>query len=346
MVTSLLTSKALRSKYLTAAAYKHAVSSNLKAVVISPTSGIGKGCSHRLAEQGYTVIAIGRHRPGRAEAIIEELNAKSRSALKQNENEEAQFPAHEFYSVDAFSLEDIQKTAQEIILKHPTIDVVVLTQGMATTQGFTPTKEGNDEKMTLHYFSRIAMANALLPALRNSASSNSNCRMKNGPVVISILSGGVHGPYEKYQEDFSLENNYSVGNAADAGGFYNDLGLDELASKDENKGINFVHASPGFINTNWGSEFNLILKCMVRMMQPLGRDPKDCAEYMLGPTVFASAGGDSLPKRLDEASGQRLFVMGEKGQSKGLTNMHTTDAKAFVWEQTVEVLKKAGIKIE
>lgn len=344
MVTSLLTSKALRSKYLTSASYKHAVSSNLKAVVISPTSGIGEGCAHRLAEQGYSVLAIGRHRPGRAKTIIDELNAKSRSA--QNENSAlTSLPAHEFYSVDAFSLKDIHQTAQDIISKHPSIDVVVLTQGMATTQGFTPTKEGNDEKMTLHYFSRIAMANALLPALRKSASS-SNSRMKNGPVVISILSGGIHGPYDKYQEDFSVEKNYSVKNAADAAGFYNDLGLDALASKEENEGINFVHASPGFVNTNWGSEFNVVLKCMVRMMQPLGKSPKDCAEYMLGPTVFASEVGDAMPARLDEAAGQKLFIMGEKGESESLTNLHAADVKAFVWKNTVEVLKKAGIDIE
>jgi len=351
MVTSLLTSKALRSKYLSPASYHNAINTNLKAVVIGATSGIGQGCAHRLAEQGYTVLAIGRPGIGRAEQIIEELTAKSKSsagALGIGLGASRGIPAHEFYATDAFSLQQVHQTAQEILSKHPTIDVLVITQGMATTQGFTPTKEGNDEKLTLHYFSRIAIANALLPALLNSSAehkyNSDNARMKKGPVVMSILSGGVHGPYENYQKDFSLEKNYSVKNAADAAGFYNDLGLDQMACKKGNEGINFIHSSPGFVNTNWGSEFGTVLRCMVRMMQPLGKSPGDCAEYMLGPTVFASQVGHDLPERLVGNKG--LFVMGEKGQSKSLTRMHTDEAKAFVWGKTVEVLKKAGIDIE
>jgi len=322
----------------------------LKAVVIGATSGIGQGCAHCLAEQGYTVLAIGRPRPGRAEQIVEELTAKSKSSAAVLGGVEVPVPAHEFYATDAFSLQQVHQTAQEILSKHPTIDVLVITQGMATTQGFTPTKEGNDEKMTLHYFSRIAIANALLPALLNSSaeseqnSDSDSDRMKKGPVVMSILSGGIHAPYENYQQDFSLEKNYSVRNAADAAGFYNDLGLDYMACKKGNEKINFVHSSPGFVNTNWGSEFGTVLRCMVRMMQPLGKSPGDCAEYMLGPTVFASEAGHDLPERLVGNKG--LFVMGEKGQSKSLTKMHTDEAKAFVWEKTVEVLKKAGIDIE
>lgn len=373
MVTSLLTSKALRSKYLSPTSYHNAINTNLKAVVIGATSGIGQGCAHRLAEQGYTVLAIGRPGIGRAEQIIEELTAKSKSSAAAlaiaagGAATAAQIPAHEFYATDAFSLQQVHETAQEILSKHPTIDVLVITQGMATTQGFTPTKEGNDEKMTLHYFSRIAIANALLPALLSSSAENkhnsgsgsdsdsdsdsNNARMKKGPVVMSILSGGVHGPYENYQKDFSLEKNYSVKNAADAAGYYNDLGLDQMACKKGNEGINFVHASPGFVNTNWGSEFGTVLRCMVRMMQPLGKSPGDCAEYMLGPTVFASQAGHDLPERLHFVNGngngnKGLFVMGEKGQSKSLTRMHTNEAKAFVWGKTVEVLKKAGIDIE
>ena len=61
--------------------------------------------------------------------------------------------------------------------------MLVLTQGMATIQGFTPTPEGLDQKLTLHYFSRIAFIEALLPALRNSGDAR----------VLSVLSAGIHG---------------------------------------------------------------------------------------------------------------------------------------------------------
>lgn len=314
----LLKATAWRAKYI-----KKASSSPPRtAVVVGATSGIGQAISHRLAQQGWTVVAVGRHREGRDEAIVE--------ALKNSSPEDAE---HRFVGCDCFSLGNVKKAAEEISSTNTAIDALVLSQGMATIQGFTPTSEGNDEKLTLHYFSRIAFSNLLLPALYKST-------MQRGPVVLSILSGGVHSPYAGYKDDFSLEKNYSVKNAADAAGYYNDLGFDKLAKA--NPMINFVHAAPGFVNTNWGTEFNPILRTFVRFIQPLGKKPSDCAEYMLGPTVFASAYDDDLTPK---SSTDGVIIMGEKGQQVNLTDKHTEDAVGSVWKSTVEVLKKAGIDI-
>jgi len=54
--------------------------------------------------------------------------------------------------IDAFDLKDVAREAAEVRQKHPVIDVLVLSQGMATVQGFTPTPDGNDQKLTLHYW--------------------------------------------------------------------------------------------------------------------------------------------------------------------------------------------------
>jgi Short-chain dehydrogenases of various substrate specificities len=331
----------------------------LKAVVISASSGIGQGCARLLAQHGYTVLAVARDRPaGRGSSILSDLQdqeSKRGSTAVPPAAAAAAVPAaaHEFYNVDAFSLKDIDRVTQEISSKHPVIDAVILTQGMATMQGFTPTQEGNDEKMTLHYFSRVAMVLGLLPSLRQSAqqqqqegnNNQHNSMMQKGPVVMSVLSGGVHSVYKNMHQDFSLEKNYSVKNAADAAGYYNDLGLDVMAMDERNRGINFVHASPGFVNTNWGTEFNPILRGLVRMIQPLGRKPMDCAESLLGPTVFASEKGEDLPKTLSSSSASTpgVIIMGQNGQGKALTVGHTEKAKKFLWEQTMKVLNKAGL---
>jgi hypothetical protein len=37
---------------------------------------------------------------------------------------------------------------------------VVLSQGIATIQGYTPTKEGLDEKLAIHYYARVAFVQA------------------------------------------------------------------------------------------------------------------------------------------------------------------------------------------
>ncbi len=339
MVLSLVGAGALRAKYLTLSSYKRATQCNRVAVVVGATSGIGEACAHRLAENGYTVIAVGRQKAGRAESILQTLKAKSTDAASSLNGDgkemDVPIPTHEFFPCDAFSLAKVDETAKLIMQKHEKIDALILTQGMATTQGFTPTSEGNDEKLTLHYFSRIAMTNALLPALRQSTSLN-------GAVVLSILSGGVHAPYKEYKNDPELKKNYGVKNAADFAGFYNDLGFDHMALDEKNQSIGFVHASPGFVNTNWGTEFNFILRGLVRCMQPLGRKASDCAEYMIGNTVLAKNTGDPLPERLDGKT-CGVIIMGENGQSKSLTNMHSEVAREFIWDTTVRVLQKAGI---
>ena len=343
-MTSTLKASFLRLKYLTSSAYTTSLKSNRTAAVVGATSGIGKACANRLAEQGYNVIAVGRDRPGRAESIIQELNQYSSSSASTLGITSSESPKHEFYACDAFSLGNIKKTADEIKANHPSIDVLVLTQGMATTQGFTPTEEGNDEKMTLHYYSRMAMTVGLLPSLRESTKPK-------GAVVLTVLSGGVHGVYKKMEEDVDLKKNYSVKNAADAAGYYTDLGFDSLALKEENEGIQFVHAAPGFINTNWGTEFNVVLRTLVRCMQVLGRDASDCAEYLLSPSVFASdvpesgEGSGGLPERLDGRK-EGIHIIGEKGQAWSLTKGHTDSAKEVLWKHTCSVLEKAGISME
>merc|ERR1712224_117804 len=101
-------------------------------------------------------------------------------------------------------------------------------------------------------------------------------------------------------------------------------------------------AAPGFVNTNWGTEFNPILRSIVRCMQPFGKKASDCAEYMISPTILASAYGDDLPLKANDGG---VIIMGDKGQSSPLTKQHTPEAIGIVWRKTVEVLKKADIQI-
>ncbi|CAB9520687.1 short chain dehydrogenase [Seminavis robusta] len=327
MVSSLLSAQAWRSKYWTQAAYQRAFSTKRTAVVVGATSGIGEACSHRLAEQGFCVVAVGRDRPGRAEQVVQALQEKSSNAMAELKVQ-GDIPQHEFFACDAFSLKNVYETGQRIQERHPKIDALVLSQGMATTQGFTPTAEGNDEKMTLHYYSRMCFIQSLLPALQKSDMP---------AVVVSVLSGGVHSPYKDYKTHPGLKSNYSMANAANAAGYYNDLGLDQMALK--YTPLKFVHACPGFVNTNWGSEFHPILRGMVRLLQPFGRKPADCADYLMGSTVLAADAGDFPP-----SSG--VAIVGQNGEKLDVTAEHTEDARTHVWKHSVEVLKEAGVPIE
>jgi NAD(P)-dependent dehydrogenase (short-subunit alcohol dehydrogenase family) len=192
-----------------------------RAVVVGGTSGIGQGIAVRLAKANMKVTILGR------DAV--------RGAQVLQEMKTAGGTEHEFIACDCFSLANVRKCSADILSKNDSLSILVLTQGMATIQGFTPTSDGLDQKLSLHYFSRIAFIISLLPALRKSGDAR----------VLSVLSAGIHSSYEGYNTDFTLERTYSIKNAADAAGFYNDLALDSLSR--ENPTVSFQHASPGFV---------------------------------------------------------------------------------------------------
>ena len=51
--------------------------------------------------------------------------------------------------------------------------------------------------------------------------------------------------------------------------------------------------------------------------------------------------GDDLPTKPEGSNG--VIIMGEKGLPSLLTDGHTEEARNFVWDKTVDALKKAGI---
>lgn len=309
-----------------------------RAVVVGATNGIGKAISCRLAADGFSVVAVGRNKEGRGEEIQKYLNeCSSSAAAKSGEGTKTQ---HEFRPCDAFSLVQVKECAEGIVRDYGSsgVDALVMTQGMATVQGFTPTSEGNDEKITLHFWSRAAFAALLLPALRASS-------MPGGAVVMTVLSGGVHSPYTKYNEDPELRKNYSIKNAADGAGYYTDLFFDKLAKQPSNQGVNFIHSAPGFVASQWGTEMPAYLRAPIRFMQKIGgKSPSKCASFMVQPILQCASGKIGLERPSSDCQG--LFIMNEDASSGKFTKLHNDEAMDSVWATTDTVLKKAGIALD
>ena len=109
----------------------------------------------------------------------------------------------------------------------------------------------------------------------------------------------------------------------------------------------FVHAAPGFVNTNWGTEMPWYIRGPVRALQVLGKSPADCAEAMTRPAFLTD---DELASMRLASGGPGggspgVVVMGEAGTAASRTAGHTPEARASVWATTVAVLSRAGITL-
>ena len=287
------------------------------AVVVGGTSGIGHGIALRLAKSGCTVTIVGRSERG----IVEEMTAASAESAAaaaggelKGEHDEYK-PKHAFVSVNGFLLSSVDEAVREIAARHDKIDFLVQSQGMATLQGFTPSaEEGLDQKLALHVYSRAAFNRGLQPLLAKS----------NDPRSLSVLSAGIHSSYKNYETDPELSlGSYSIKNAADSAGFYNDIMADKFS--DVNPDITYMHAAPGFVSTRWGTEMPAVIRWAVRGLQVFGRSKEDCAEYMVsGLTNPEHKGGFKLLDQYGVASAK-------------VTNLHEK-AKDFVFDHIMKVL--------
>jgi len=271
------------------------------AVVVGGTAGIGRGVAVRLAKADVSVTILGRSAERGAE-VVDQMQAVSTTAK------------HAFVPCNAMSLKDVSKFCADFSSTNRKLDYLVCTQGMATLQGRTETAEGIDEKLCLHYFSRVAFAQGLLPLLKAG----------DHPRFLSVLSGGVHSPYSGWSTDFEMKTSYSLANAANGAGFYNDIAMEMLSR--ENPEVAFVHAAPGFVNTNWGTELPGVLRGVVRCLQVFGKSPEDAGE-MMGHALFSD----------EFSSGWGL--MAADGSRARHTSLHDA-ARDGVWASTKAVLQR------
>lgn len=276
-----------------------------RALVVGGTSGIGQGVALALARRDYEVTVCGRSET-RGQAVVASL----------------QGTGHTFVPIDAFDLSNVKHVADTVAGAGP-LDVVVMTQSMASLQGYTPTpKDQLDEKLQLHYFSRVYLTLQLLPHFQTASTPSAPPPV---PRVLTVLSGGVHSKYPHAANDFELMEHYSVKNAADAAGFYNDAAFEKIALDHPN--MVTCHAAPGFVNTNWGTELPWILRAVGRPLQALfGRSLEVSGEYLTEGLLALNRPGFYLMDRNGKVIDDPKAIK------------HTPQERDMIWEKTLKLL--------
>lgn len=137
------------------------------AVFVGGTSGVGEGSAIAFAKAtkgtstnspAFRLVWAGCAdelipQSGNAHIIISGRNKESAERIIASfpKTEHSQY---DFVYCDATLMRNVVTAAEEIKSKVESINYLVLSQGMMNLEGFTPTSEGIDRKLALHFYGR------------------------------------------------------------------------------------------------------------------------------------------------------------------------------------------------
>ncbi|KIJ49756.1 hypothetical protein M422DRAFT_246107 [Sphaerobolus stellatus SS14] len=266
------------------------------AVFVGGTSGIGQGMAEAL-------------NLGCKREAADDIFAKMKSVA-----EPSSAGSYEFIQCDLSLLEEVRKISPSIIAKHPKINYLVITAGyiLPTT---SPTAEGLDKKMVLHYYARWKFAHALTPALLAAKEAKEDAK------VLSVYAAGSGGKSHE-------------------AAINNDLMCEEFAIR--NPGIVFGHATPGVIHTNLlkNSDSLLVrtLNIALPLLSPLTVSQDECTECLWNRLHWSSTGENRGSTGIPGA-----YQLNRYGGDLGASGYYgTSGARKIVWQRTLEITKTEG----
>lgn len=269
-------------------------------VIAGGTGGIGRAIA----------ISIAQHCPSAAITIIGRNEAAANEFLPKFSSKSR------FLRADVSLLSEIRTVTKQI----PAVDILVMTQGILTMAGFTPTAENIDNKLALHYYGRMLFVHELLPLLRSS---------ENGGKVLFVLDGVNGNPSKINWDDMALENSYSISAAANHAITFTDIMIQHFASQPENSSVTFTHALPGFVRTSLVDNLPFYARIPMKGIMKLGvgTSAETCAEYM----VHGMLGTESGSRCIDS-----------KGEAVKKKKPVTEDMMQKVWDHTSKMFLKGG----
>ncbi|KAJ7592622.1 hypothetical protein C8J56DRAFT_1002807 [Mycena floridula] len=269
-------------------------------VFVGGTSGIGQGIAEAFARHtkgNARIVIVGRNREA-AEKII--------AKFPKPPNPEASF---EFLECDISVMNNVHATTTELLKRHPKINFLVMTPGYFTAAGFTPTVDGIDRKLAVHYYGRWKFVKELMPSLEAAAQDGEDAK------IFSVLD--PHNRDDIDLDDLGLKKTYSVARAASQAPIYNDLMVQEIASRHPK--ITAMHTYPGGVRTNLGASahtwyIRAAWKAFMPLLYPFTSSVEECGEYLFHGLLNHTGGywrigsrGEDLGKREYKAGAGKIL---------------------------------------
>ncbi|KAG9026046.1 hypothetical protein FRB95_009480 [Tulasnella sp. JGI-2019a] len=136
------------------------------ALFVGATAGIGQGTVEAFARatKGNAHIMICGRSKTSADKIIAGLPQTPESK-------------YEFIECDVSLMKNVTDTVSSIRSRVDTLNYLVLSQGIFIMQAFTPTSEGIDMKLALHFYSRWKFVDGLMPLLERAKAGGQEVRV-------------------------------------------------------------------------------------------------------------------------------------------------------------------------
>jgi len=219
-----------------------------RVLVVGGTSGIGRALAMLFATRPAALVTVVGRNAQAAEEMINSPGVNGR--LK-------------FLRADVSLMRDIRRAADEYKRENPSLDVLILTQGILTMAGRTETVEGIDNKMALHYYGRMLWIREMLPI------------MPQGARVLTVLDA-VRGNLSNVNwDDMDLKHSFGVSAAANHCISFNNTMVQHFSQHHPN--ITFVHGYPGFVKTAIGRNLPWFARWPAEALSFLATAPEVCA---------------------------------------------------------------------
>ena len=269
-------------------------------LVTGATAGIGKVTARVLAEQGATVIGVGRN-ANKCAAVAEEIKDKTHN------------PAVEYLVADLSSMDAVRNLARQFKSKYNQLHVLVNNVG-AYFLSRHETVDGLELTFALNHLGVFLLTNLLLDTLKASAPSR----------IINVSSGAHMGARLNF-EDLQNQHGYGFGwHAYGKSKLANILFTHELARRLEGTGVTVNALHPGFVASDFATNNGWLVR-LARPLMDLGaisvEEGAKTTLYLATRPELANVTGKyfveqkearSSPASYDEESARRLWRISEE----------------------------------
>ncbi|MCJ1299225.1 hypothetical protein MMC08_002017 [Hypocenomyce scalaris] len=316
----------------------------LVALFVGATSGIGEYTLKQFFRQTTSprIYFVGRNQDA-ANRILADLKPLNPAGSAT------------FIRKDITLLSSVREICEDLLAREKSLNLLFLTPGFLSLKGRDPSSEHLDRKFVANYYARLYFTDLLLPLLQAAAAKGQLAR------VVSVIAAGREGPIAL--DDLELRHNFSLNTCMKHSIVMTDFAFEELAKKEENKGVSFVHAFPGWVKTGFGKDAGALVKIGVKVLYtllgPWFTGPEESGERHLYVASSAAYGpregegdtkgvrlgeGEEIARGSDGVGGSGAYLVGETcqvvGNEKVLEELRAQGAGGKIWEHTLEVFER------